>query len=102
MSRQNVFWPRSESHYERIAQGGDPRAAVDDQFQRLSYIISFEKVWSQGGDLGFRIRRLGLDRRRPRLRRRKRCLKCVNVVSGRSGHGAGRESDSLPPGNCYS
>ena len=51
-------------------------------------------------DLGFRIRRLGLGRRRSRLGRRKRGLKSLNVVSGRSGHGAGNESDSLPRGNC--
>ena len=43
---------------------------------------------------------LRLSCRHPRLRCRKRCLKCSNVVSGRAGHGAGSESDSSPSGNC--
>ena len=50
-------------------------------------------------DLRFRIRRLGLGSRRPCFRRRKCCLKSLNIVQARSGHGAGSESDSLPRGN---
>ena len=43
---------------------------------------------------------LRLGRRRPRLRRRKRCLQRVNVQVAPYAYGAGSESDSLAHGNC--
>ena len=54
----------------------------------------------QGSDLRFRIGRLGLGRRRTRLRCSKRCLQRVNVQVTPYAHGARSESDSPPPGNC--
>ena len=44
----------------------------------------------QGGDLCFRVGRLGLGNRRPRFRRRKRRLERFNVEWAGAGHGRER------------